>query len=421
MARILLLTEFFPPETFAGANRVGSMVAALARSHDVVVLTVQPSYPSPDAYRPDAAAEFDRGQGFRVVRQPAFIAHSRSLLRRAVREQLLALRLGARALAEPADVVMSSTPSMFLGPVCLALARVKGARFVWDVRDVGWEFAGESERLTPRLRVPLAALRRSMWWVAGQADLVVAATPGIAALLGARVGADRVLVAGNSVSGEMLDACAACSEDVVKQRPLVSYVGLVGDAQGLEVLLDVARTLPDVEFLVVGDGPQRSTLETAAGAMGLENLRLTGYLPRPGVLDVYRRSDVLFAQLRDTPTLNSTGLPSKLHEYMATGKPIVYAGRGLAAETLSGIGCARIAAPGRSGAVAGAIVDLLADPDLRKAMGARGRAYVVAAGDRETAFSQLVASVGRPMPDRPTSRRLWVGLQRRAAPRRGRR
>ena len=421
MPRILVITQFFPPETFAGANRVGSMVAAFSRSHDVVVLTLQPSYPTPAAYGPTAAFDFDRRQAFRTRRRSRFVAHSRSLARRALREQLMALRLGYQGLTEPADVVISSTPSMFLGPVCLALARLKGSCFLWDIRDVGWEYAGESERSTPSLALPLAVLRRLMWWVAGHADVLVAATPGVAALVEEHIGRGRVSVVGNTVSAELLDACAACAEEVVKERPLVSYVGLIGDAQGLDVLVDVARELPSVDFVVVGDGPQRPALERLVGAKALRNLRLTGYLPRAGVLDVYRRSDVLFAQLRDTPTLNSTGLPSKLHEYMATGKPIVYAGRGLAARTLTEIGCARIAPPGSGDGIATAIRELLADPDMRRTMGVRGRSTVAAAGDREAAFSRLVAAVGDEATRHRTKRRFRTVPRRSTATRRARR
>jgi len=69
------------------------------------------------------AVEDDRERPYRVARPLAFVPHGGSLLTRAVREHLMALRLALRAAREPAEVVVTSSPSMFLGPVCLLLAR----------------------------------------------------------------------------------------------------------------------------------------------------------------------------------------------------------------------------------------------------------------------------------------------------------
>jgi putative colanic acid biosynthesis glycosyltransferase WcaI len=390
LARVLLLSQFFPPETFAGANRVGSMADALARFHDVVVVTPRPGYPNPSVYDAQGALEADRQRPYRVERTLEFVPRSRSLAVRAVREHFMGLRLAWRATREEADIVVTSSPSMFLGPICWLLARVKSSLFAWDIRDIGWEYAGESELVSGRMRPLLKALQVCMWYVVSRADLLVAATPGIAERLSeGGASRDHILLVGNSVTKELLDACALCQERVPKTRPIVSYVGLIGDAQALLVLADVAGLLPTVDFLVAGDGPERDLLERKIHDLGRENLKVTGYLARPDVLEIYRNSDILFAQLKDTPTLNVTGLPSKLHEYMATGKPIVYAGKGLAAETLQQIGCAVTVAPEESETIAAAIAALLRDDTWMAELGRKGRAFVEACPDRETALEEL--------------------------------
>ena len=394
MARILFLSQFFPPETFAGANRVGSMVEALARSHDVVVVTLKPSYPDPSFYDAQRAVEADRERPYRVERPLEFVPHSRSVAVRAIREHAMAFRLAIRAAREPADIVVTSSPSMFLGPVCWLLARSKSSRFAWDIRDIGWDYAGESRLVSRRMRPVLKVLQLYMWSVVGRADLLVAATPGIAERLSQKITPrEKILLVGNSVTNELLDACKVCQERVAKPRPIVAYVGLIGDAQGLLVLADVAQALPDVDFIIVGEGPERAMLERKIEALRLRNIKMTGYLARADVLDVYRRSDILFAQLKDTPTLNATGLPSKLHEYMATGKPIVYAGKGLAPETIARIGCGVSVAPESSEGITDAISQLLMDARLMDEMGKKGRTFVEAGADRETVFEELVSAL----------------------------
>src|SRR5262249_47216468 len=118
-------------------------------------------------------------RGHRIVRSSRpFVPHSPSLPVRAVRELMMAARLAVLAAREPSDIVVTSSPSMFLGPVCLLLARAKTSRFVWDIRDIGWEYAGESRMASPRMRLTLEALRRVMWFAAKHADLVVTASEG---------------------------------------------------------------------------------------------------------------------------------------------------------------------------------------------------------------------------------------------------
>ena len=370
------------------------MAEVLAQSHDVVVVAPRPSYPDPSFYDAAGAIEDDRARSYRVERPLEFVPHSRSLPVRAIREHIMALRLAIRAARAPADVVITSSPSMFLGPVCLLLARAKSSRFIWDIRDIGWEYASESRLSSTWMRPVLAVLQRYMWFVAGRADLIVAASAGGARRVSEKVPpGTSILLVENSLARELLDACHDCRERVPKSRPIVTYVGLIGDAQGLGVIADVAQALPSVDFMIVGDGPERALLEKRVEELRLSNVRLPGYLARAAVLDVYRRSDILFAQLKDAPTLNTTSLPSKLYEYMATSKPIVYAGKGLAAAMVTRIGCGVSVAPSASTVIAQAIKELLSDEARMEGMGRRGREFVETNADRETAFEGLTGEL----------------------------
>jgi glycosyltransferase involved in cell wall biosynthesis len=231
-----------------------------------------------------------------------------------------------------------------------------------------------------------------MWSVVKRADLIVSATPGITKLLrDAGVRDDRILTISNTISQELLDELAPCAEVVPKERPVCAYVGLIGYSQGLEDLVAAARHLPEVDFVIGGDGSLRAELEERA--RGLENVSFTGYLDRAALVDFYRRSDILFVQTRDSDYTNTTVIPVKLYEYMAASRPIVYAGTGLAVEFLRDPGCALTVPPGDGAAIATAVGELARDPERRLELGRSGRAFVERSERREQSAERLVAAL----------------------------
>jgi glycosyltransferase involved in cell wall biosynthesis len=389
--RVTLLAQFFPPETFAGANRIAAMAAALAAVADVQVVTVEPSYPNPSLYR--RADPVDLGERVALRRTGTFVPHGRSLAARAIGEQRMAVGLLAAAARIPADVVVASSPGMFLGPAGLALSRLRRVPFVWDIRDITWEYARERTN-GKGAGVIAAALERSMWSVARRADLLAAATPGIHARLSERRLDTRVLTIGNAVGPNLLPLLDP-SPPPVSPRPVATYAGLVGQAQDLGVLCDVAALAPEIDFHVAGDGPERATIEAERTRRGLANLTFHGYLSPEEVARLYHRSTVLFAQLHRSNLHTVTALPSKLHEYMAAGRPVVYAGDGLAARTIATSGAGVAVEPGDAFAIATAIRSFATDAQRARSASLAGRRTVEHGLSRSEAMAPLVDAVGR--------------------------
>ncbi|BBL79333.1 glycosyltransferase WbuB [Rubrobacter xylanophilus] len=386
----MIMTQFFPPETYAGANRIGPMAAVLAGRFEVTVVTVKPGYPSPEYYAGVSLEEHDAALPCRVLRAAPFRPHRGGMVFRTLREHALAARLALRA-AGPADVVIASSPSMFLGPAGLAVARAKRARFVWDVRDITWGYARDIVgRASPAMAAASWALQEYMRRVLVRADLVVGASEGITRML-VESGAEpeRAVTVPNGISEGMLKEIlrSVPGPPETKPRPLVAYAGLIGYNQHLEALVEAARALPGADFVIAGEGPELPLLRRKA--RGLGNVSFPGYLRREEVLGLYRRSDVLFAQARDTPVINATMVPVKLFEYMAAGRPVVYAGRGIAVGLLRRAGCAITVPPEDPATLRNAIGLLSREPGLRRELGRRGREFVCANCCRETLMEEL--------------------------------
>jgi len=126
------------------------------------------------------------------------------------------------------------------------------------------------------------------------------------------------------------------------------------------------------------------------------NIAFTGYLAPDELVRLYHASDVLFAQLRESKLHSATAVPSKLLEYMAAARPIVYAGSGAAADLVTTTGSGLVVTPGDAEAIVAGI--RRAGTAEGREMGGRGRDHVSSLPSRSEEmrqFALLVREVGQ--------------------------
>ena len=157
--RIILLSQYFPPEVGATQSRMQSFAEYLAAGgHQVTVICEFPNHPHgviPQTYR-GLLYQDDRSNPYRVLRVWVMASSEKTqLTRMAFYLSYMALATAISPLAGRADVVVATSPPLFTGLAGLALARLNRAPFVLDVRDL-WPAAAVS--LGPDLR---AGLRRA--------------------------------------------------------------------------------------------------------------------------------------------------------------------------------------------------------------------------------------------------------------------
>jgi colanic acid biosynthesis glycosyl transferase WcaI len=160
----------------------------------------------------------------------------------------------------------------------------------------------------------------------------------------------------------------------IGDEPVVLYAGNVGFSQSLDLLLAAARRMPEITFVIHGEGSARSALQ--AHAEGLPNVRFSPYLAAERLPEVLASGDVHVVPLR--AGLGSVSVPSKTYSILAAGRPVVAAidpgtevPRMLAA---SGAGIA--VAPDDADAFVEALRSVLGDPAAARAMGEAGRRWV---------------------------------------------
>lgn len=383
---IAILCPNFEPESNAAARRITDLANALeASGWSVEVITQAPHHPQNRLFDGfgHRYCTIDRSGGRTVVRYRPWIVPKGNFVLRFASELLFAVQAAGRAAARRPDLILASSPYMFLGPLGLLAARMARVRFAWDVRDLTWLYLAATGRRTFGID---RLIDRLMRFTARRADALTTATHGLLTYFEDRP--RRADVITNGLSADFLERLRSAPKPRPPGAlPLVVYAGLLGYPQGLSVLLDVAEHLPRASFALVGDGPDRSSLIDEAKRRGLTNVTFPGFVAGTALDEWYRAADVLVAHLRNDPAF-AVAQPSKLWEYMAAGRPVVYGGQGEVVTILTQEAIGLTVPPESAAAMAEAIGQLLDDPAAAAKLGARGRSFVERNRNRDTLLAR---------------------------------
>lgn len=404
--RVLFLSHYYPPEGNAPANRVHALCRRWARDgHDVTVITCAPNVPSGvvyDGYR-NRAWQTETIDGVRVVRVWTHLAPNQGTLRR-ILNYVSFLVTGALAgiAARRPDVVVATSPQLFCGIAGALVARLRRRPFVLEIRDI-W----------PESIVTVGALRnarlvRALEWLetrmyAAAAHIVTVGEGYREQLCQKGVAAEKITVISNGVDQEAFYPRAA--DPALRQRWglgerfVCAYVGTIGMASGLDVVLRAARRLAergrtDIHFLIVGDGAVRAELAADAAQQGLDNVTFTGRLDKALIPPTLASVDVCLVHLKKRD-LFATVMPSKIFEAAAMAKPIILGVEGHAAGLVRRAGCGICIEPENETELVAALERMADDPALAAALGQAGRDYFVRRFDRAALAADYLEVIRR--------------------------
>lgn len=147
----------------------------------------------------------------------------------------------------------------------------------------------------------------------------------------------------------------------------------------IRALAALRQERPNVRYVIVGDGQERTRLMSLARNLGVQDAVLfAGYQPARLLPDYYRLCDVFAMPNRELPDGDTEGLGLVFLEAGACGKPVIGGRAGGAVEAVAHGRTGYLVDPTGPDDVAARLNELLADPALRREMGAAGRRYAVA-------------------------------------------
>lgn len=345
--RILFLTHYFPPEVNAPASRTYEHCKRWVNAgHDVTVVTCAPNAPEGRLYEGYRNKLLSRElvDGIKVVRLWTYIAPNSGFLKRIINYLTYMNSAVFYVLFSFSkyDRLIATSPQFFVGWAGVILKFIKRKKFILEIRDIWPESILTVGAMKKSFIIKI--LERMEKRMYKTADHIIAVGEGYKSnIVGKGIDDNKVSVIMNGVSLNLFDGTGQREKTRLRynatEKFVCSYIGTVGMAHGLEVIINAAKSLESendisIEFWIVGDGANRKYLEGIAKNLKLSNVKFLGKLPKEDMPDIISASDAALVHLKKTD-LFSTVIPSKIFEFMAMNLPIIMGVKGEAQDIVA--------------------------------------------------------------------------------------
>ena len=408
--KLLILTQYFPPEVGAPQNRLFELAVRLKRiGVDVSVLTAMPNYPQMKIYDGYEGKDYlyEEIEGIPVHRASIYLPKSKSIIQRLLNYFSFvysSAQVGKNKIGD-VDVIMCESPPLFLGYSALYLKRKKKAKLIFNVSDLWPESAEKLGVVTNKWMLKLAYNLEAKLY--RKSVLVTGQTQGICKSISERFpdvktywlpnGVDVSYYNPSTVTGNWRKEKGFQDTDV-----LFLYAGIIGLAQGLEIILSAAEKVKDnatIKFILLGSGPEKEKLQAIQKERQLTNVYFFEAVSKKHMPQIVQASDVSVIPLRKLE-LFLGAIPSKIFENLAMEKAVILAVDGEARELFVNQGrCALYSEPENVEDLVKNVLLLANDTSLRKQLGESGRTYVEHSFNRDTIaqnfYKELIKYVGK--------------------------
>jgi colanic acid biosynthesis glycosyl transferase WcaI len=390
--KIAYISQYFPPEMGAPAARAVELSRHWAAAgHEVTVLTGFPNHPTgvvPMEYRSKLRQLVLREEvdGVQVVRTWLLPFPNRKAYERMLNYSSFCLSSAITGLSiSRPDVVIASSPQLLVALSGWWIARRKRVPFVFEVRDLWPESLaavgmGNSNSLLYRI------LKRIAGFLYAHCDHIVVVTPAFEDYLVKHWGVPRakISVVENGVETRLFapeSDPGLRNELGAEGKFIVSYIGTMGMAHGLETILEAAEQLrstnPEVAFLMVGEGAEKERIVATARERGLVNLKFVDQQVREKIPAYIGASDACLVLLKKSDVFK-TVIPTKMLEFMSCARPVILGVEGQARTIMEEAEAGMSIEPENSGALVETIRYMAANREVAARLGRNGREYIVA-------------------------------------------
>jgi glycosyltransferase involved in cell wall biosynthesis len=354
---------------------------------DITVLTAMPNYPQMDIYEgyKDKTYVYEVMEGLKVHRSSIYVSKSKSIINR-LRNYFSFVISSARvgkAKLENFDFLLCESPPLFLGYSAMRLAKQKKAKLIFNVSDLWPESAEKLGVVNNKFLLKLAYnLEEKLY---KRSCLVTGQTQGICHNINERFPAVKTYWLPNGVDlgyynpSKIEPGIWREKNNFAKEDVVLLYAGIIGIAQGLEVILSAAKNFtdkPNIKFVFIGSGPEKDKLLQLKAEQNLTNVFFLDAISKKEMPSVLRSVNAAIIPLRKLD-LFLGAIPSKIFENLAMEVPVLLGVNGEARQLFIDKGNAGLYfEPENSEALTAAILKLIEDKEMALQLGRNGRHFV---------------------------------------------
>lgn len=329
--KILLLTQNFPPDIVPASFRMESLVKELAsRNYEVEVLTAYPNRYNDlrisinDTFGPNVKITRIKN----IKQSNRYIQRSFSYL-----EYFLKTYFLAKKKVKDVDIIVATSPQILTGFLG-ALLKKGNKPFILDIRDL-WPDAMIDLGIATRKSPLYKFLKHIELYMYKKATSIIVNSPAFIEHI-QKYSNKRIEVITNGLDDFIYQYfLEEKSKNTQKEREIrVVYAGNLGIGQDVKILTEIKEDVSkNFEFYLIGNGSQKGEIEKAIKVKNIQNILVYSSKERKELLEFYRQADAFFVHLKDIPMYKKT-IPSKVFEYVATKKPVIYGLNGVAKELM---------------------------------------------------------------------------------------
>jgi len=288
------------------------------------------------------------------------------------------------------DVYIVTSPSIFVGISAIIISKLKGAPFIFEVRDLWPESAVATGVLNNKF------LLNILYWLEYKlykySKIIVVLTPAFKENIEKRypefIGKIEIITNGAdfSIMGKEHKGSGLREKLGWNDKKVFTYLGAHGVANDLMQVVEAAKLFKNnknIHFLLIGDGMQKKLLKEKAKDYELTNIEFIDSVPKHEVIDYVNASDICMAILKKTDTFK-TVYPNKVFDYMSCKKPVFVTIDGITRDLLEVSNCGLYAEPENLKQFEEVVEKFInMNDDEMKQLGENGYRYVKEHFDRE--------------------------------------
>jgi glycosyltransferase involved in cell wall biosynthesis len=300
------------------------------------------------------------------------------------------LYVGLFKVKEKHDVILVTSPPLFVGITAYILGKLKSVPIVFEVRDLWPESAIDTGVLQNKWIIKAAYAFEAFMYK--RARLINVLTPAFRdKLIQKGVPVEKIIFMPNAAdfslaekTAENFDAQTFRKELGLQDNFVITYVGAHGVANHLDQLIDAAILLKDtpVVFQLIGSGMVKEKLQQRVADLKLNNLIFRDPVPKSEIFKYILSSDMGASVLQKVDTFK-TIYSNKTFDYMSCKVPILLAIDGVSRTLVEDADCGIYVEPENASEIAAGVRSVLGKKELLKQMGENGYRYAKEHFDRE--------------------------------------